>query len=82
MPVFARLWPLRVRVSFTTAAVRSAILATAGLLVIQRRRDESTTAANDATTTASDAVGNGDATAASDVMPMSKENITYPSLAC
>ena len=33
--VFARLWPVRVsvRVSFTTVAVRSAILATAGLLV-------------------------------------------------
>jgi len=47
VPVFARLWPIRpswhaprrhfrvrVRVSFTTGAVRSAILATAGLLVI------------------------------------------------
>jgi len=36
VPVFARLWPVRVklRVSFTTGAVRSAILATAGLLVI------------------------------------------------
>jgi len=41
VPVFARLWPVRVRVSFTTApvsfttgAVRSAILATAGLLVL------------------------------------------------
>ena len=33
MPVFARLWPIRVRVSFTTGAVWSAILATAGLLV-------------------------------------------------
>ena len=35
MPVFARLWPVkvRVRVSFTTGAVRSAILATAGRLV-------------------------------------------------
>jgi len=35
MPVFARLWPVRVRVrvSFMTGAVRSAILATAGLLV-------------------------------------------------
>ena len=35
VPVFARLWPVRVkvRVSFTTGAVRSAILATAGLLV-------------------------------------------------
>jgi len=46
VPVFARLWPIRpswhaprrhlrvrVRVSFTTGAVRSAILATAGLLV-------------------------------------------------
>ena len=35
MPVFARLWPVevRVRVSFTTGTVRSAILATAGLLV-------------------------------------------------
>jgi len=35
VPVFARLWPfrVRVRVSFTTTgAVRSAILATAGLL--------------------------------------------------
>jgi len=31
--VFARLWPVRVRVSFMTGAVRSAILATAGLLV-------------------------------------------------
>ena len=33
--VFARLWPvrIRIRVSFTTGAVRSAILATAGLLV-------------------------------------------------
>jgi len=31
--VFARLSPVRVRVSFTTGAVRSAILATAGLLV-------------------------------------------------
>jgi len=31
VPVFARLWP--VRDSFTTGAVRSAILATAGLLV-------------------------------------------------
>ena len=36
MHVFARLWPVRVRirVSFTTGAVRSAILATAGLLVV------------------------------------------------
>jgi len=36
VPVFARLWPggVRVSVSFTTVAVRSAILATAGLLVI------------------------------------------------
>ena len=35
VPVFARLWPIRVRVrnSFTTSAVRLAILATAGLLV-------------------------------------------------
>ena len=35
VPVFARLWPVRVRVriSFMTGAVRSAILATAGLLV-------------------------------------------------
>ena len=35
VPVFARLWPIgvKVRVSFTTGAVRSAILATAGLLV-------------------------------------------------
>jgi len=33
VPVFARLWPGRVRVSFTTGAVRSAILATAGLHV-------------------------------------------------
>jgi len=35
VPVFARLWPsgVRVRVSFTTRTVRSAILATAGLLV-------------------------------------------------
>ena len=35
VPVFARLWPvrIRVRVRFTTGAVRSAILATAGLLV-------------------------------------------------
>ena len=35
VPVFAKLWPVRVRVrvSFTTGAVRSAILATAGLLV-------------------------------------------------
>ena len=34
VPVFARLWPVRVRVSFKTGAVRSAILATAGLLVL------------------------------------------------
>jgi len=36
VPVFARLWPVRVkvRVCFTTGAVRSAILATAGLLVL------------------------------------------------
>jgi len=36
VPVFARLWPVRVsiRVSFTTVVVWSAILATAGLLVI------------------------------------------------
>ena len=35
VPAFARLWPggVRVRVSFTAGAVRSAILATAGLLV-------------------------------------------------
>jgi len=35
VPVFARLWPVlvRVMVRFTTGAVRSAILATAGLLV-------------------------------------------------
>ena len=35
MPVFARLWPVRVRVgvSFTTGAVRSAIRPTSGLLV-------------------------------------------------
>ena len=35
VPVFARLCPVRVRVrvSFTTGAVRTAILATAGLLV-------------------------------------------------
>ena len=35
VPVFARLWPIRVRVkvSFTTGAVRSSILATAALLV-------------------------------------------------
>jgi len=35
VPVFARLWPVRVRVrvSFTTGAVRSAVLATAALLV-------------------------------------------------
>ena len=35
MPVFA-IWPVSVRVmiSFTTGAVRSAILATAGLLVL------------------------------------------------
>ena len=34
VPVFARLWPVRVRVSFMTGAVWSAILATAGLLVL------------------------------------------------
>ena len=40
MAVFARLWPVRVRIrvrvriSFTTGAVWSAILATAGLLVL------------------------------------------------
>ena len=36
VPVFARLWNVRVkvRVSFTTGAVQSAILATAGLLVM------------------------------------------------
>jgi len=33
VPVFAKLWPVRVRVSFTTGAVWSAILVTAGLLV-------------------------------------------------
>jgi len=33
VPVFARLRPVRVRVSFTTGAVRSAILATSGLVV-------------------------------------------------
>ena len=33
VPVFARLWPDRVGVSMTTGAVRSAILAIAGLLV-------------------------------------------------
>jgi len=35
MPVFVRLWPVRVRVGvrLTIGAVRSAILATAGLLV-------------------------------------------------
>jgi len=33
VPVFVRLWPVVVRVSFTTGAVRSAILATARLLV-------------------------------------------------
>jgi len=35
VPVFARLWPVRVRVrvSFMTGAVRPAILATAGLFV-------------------------------------------------
>jgi len=32
VPVFARSWPVRVRVSFTTGAVGLAILATAGLL--------------------------------------------------
>ena len=39
MPVFARLWPVRVRVrvSFTTGAVWSAILATAGLFVVTYR---------------------------------------------
>jgi len=39
VPVFARLWPIgvRVRVSFMTWAVRSAILAAAGLLVTARR---------------------------------------------
>jgi len=37
VPVFARLWPVRVRVrvSFTTGAVRSAILVTAWLLVLK-----------------------------------------------
>ena len=34
VPVFARLWPVRVMVSFMTGAVWSAILATAGLLVL------------------------------------------------
>jgi len=36
VPVFARLWPVMVkgRVSFTTGAVQSAILATAELLVL------------------------------------------------
>ena len=36
VPVFARLWSIwvTVRVSFTTGAVRSAILATAGLLLL------------------------------------------------
>ena len=34
VPVFARLWPVRVSASFTTGVVRSAILATAGLLVL------------------------------------------------
>jgi len=40
VPVFARLWPVmvRVRVSFTTGAVWSAILATAGLLVRPKLR--------------------------------------------
>jgi len=40
VPVFARLWPVRVRVrvSFATVVVRSAILATAGLLVYLRGR--------------------------------------------
>ena len=33
-PFFARLWPVRVGVSFTIEAVRSDILATAGLLVL------------------------------------------------
>jgi len=35
VPVFVRLWPVRVRVrvSFTSGAVRSVILATTGLLV-------------------------------------------------
>jgi len=33
VPVFARLWLVRVMVSFTTGAVRLAILATAGFLV-------------------------------------------------
>jgi len=35
VPVFARLWPVRIkaRVSFTTGAVQSAILSTAGHLV-------------------------------------------------
>ena len=36
VPVFARLWPgrVRVRVHFTTGAVRSAILATTGLFYV------------------------------------------------
>ena len=34
VPVFAKLWPVRVGVSFTTGAVHLAILATAGLLVV------------------------------------------------
>jgi len=39
VPVFATLWPVRVRVrvSFTTGAVRSAIIATAGLLVFEEK---------------------------------------------
>ena len=37
VPVFARLWPVRVRVSFTIGAVQSAILAIAGLLVLTIR---------------------------------------------
>ena len=36
VPVSARLWLVRVRVSSTTGAVQSAILATAGLLVSSR----------------------------------------------
>ena len=37
VPDFARLWPVRVRVSFTTGAVWSAMLATAGLLVFEEK---------------------------------------------
>ena len=40
--VFARLWPVRVtvKVSFTTGAVRSAILATTGFLLVCRRVED------------------------------------------